>query len=424
MYLRTPKRYRPGRRRQLRLVSGRTLIALLLIPLVAYVGWLIWEHREQVRSTVLPEVEGVVQAVQTQVAPRPTPTATPDLVVAQAGCVNAYRQGELEVAIEHCTQLAEGYPNDVQLYYQLAHMLIITSNFGRDAARMRDALHYAERTINASPEAPHGWAIRARALDWLGDYGGALASALHARALDPSFAPTYAFLGEIYQDLGQYDVALDYLEQALELDTSGLAVADTFRNQGLLYSNQGLWEEAIRPYQAALQNAPNQSYIAIELSNNYVALGDTDKAIEVLAAALERNPSDPAVLFALGTAYTRAGNVERAYEFYRRCLDVDPDNVPCLSYLGGLQWSDGDFVTASVNLQRAIELGSDDPDDFYQLGNSHAALGRCDLAIPYLQQGYQMAVEREDEGRQARFASALQSCGVLSAGTAAEAGGQ
>ena len=167
--------------------------------------------------------------------------------------------------------------------------------------------------------------------------------------------------------------------------------------------------------QAALQNAPNQAYIAVELANNYVALGEIEQAIEVLVATLERSPRDTSVLFSLGSAHTRSGNMDRAFEYFRRCLDVDVDNVLCLSYMGGLQWMDGDFVTAAVNLERAITLGSQDPDDFYQLGHSHASLGRCDLAVPYLQQGYQIVLERDDARRQALLASALQSCGAPTA---------
>ena len=413
MYLRTPKRYQPGRRRHLRLISRRTVILLAVIVGAVFAGKYVWENQGTVRSSVLPEIESFAETVQTQVAPRPTPTATPDLEIAQASCLSAYRQGNLEQAIEHCTVLADNNPNDVELHYQVTHMLIITSNFGRDRERVDRALDYAEKTINAAPEQPYGWAIRAMVLDWNGEYGRALASALHARALDENFAPTYAFLGEIYQDLGQYDVAETYLAQAFELDPAGLAVADTFRNQGLLYSNQGLREESIQPYRAALQQAPNHSYIAIELAYNLIALDQIDEAIAVLVAALEPNPQDTSVLFALANAHVRNGNKERGYEYYRRCLDSDPDNVPCLSYLGGLLFFDGNYVTAITNLERAIELGSTDPDDFLQIGQAHAAQGRCDQAIPFLQQGYQLVVENENFDKQSGFVNALQSCGQI-----------
>jgi len=413
MYLRTPKRYRPGRRRQLRLFSGRRLILLLIIPAVAYAGWYIWNNQKQVRSTVLPHVETFAASVQTQIAPHPTPSATPDLAIAQAGCINAAERGSLEDAIKQCTVMAQAYPNDVNLYYRLTHMLIVTSNFGRDSRRLSESLEYAEKTINAAPEAPQGWAIRAMALDWGRNYGAALASALHAKALDPNFAPTYAFLGEIYIDLGDYDVASNYLDQARDLDTSGVATVDTFRNRGLWYMNQGLYEDALQPYQVALQNAPNNSYVAIELAANYSALRENERAIGVLASQLERNPTDSSLLFNLANAYLQNGDPDKANEYYQRCLEIDANNILCLSWLGGLQFSEGDYVTAAANLQRAIELGSTDPDDFYQLGHSQAAMGHCDLAVPYLQQGYQIALEREDQTRQTKFMNELQACGAL-----------
>jgi tetratricopeptide (TPR) repeat protein len=412
MYLRTPKRYR-RQRRQLRLFSGRTLFLLAVIPAVVYVGWLIWDNQATVRSSVLPEIEGFAESVQTQVAPRPTATPTPNLGAAQSGCASAYQQGHMTEAIQQCSVLAEGNPNDVGLHYRVAQMLIITSNFGRNNARMKQALEFSEKTINADPEAPDGWSIRAMALDWSGDAHGALASALHAKALDDQFAPTYAVLGEVYHDLGKNEVALHYLDQALALDTGGIAVAYTFRTRGLVLSNQGLYEDALQPYQAALQNAPNQSYIAIELAWNYIALGEMDRALQLLASALERDPSDTSVLFNLANAHLRNGDAQRAYEYYLRCLEVDVENVPCLSWLGGLQYSQGDYATAVVSLGRAIEFGSDDPDDFYQIGHSYAAMGQCAQALPYFEKGLQIAVEQDNPDDQAKFISEMRSCGTL-----------
>ncbi len=413
MYLRTPKRYRRGRHRELRLFSGRKLVTLLVVVVMGYVGWLVWQNQGQVRSSIIPKIEDVAQGFQTQVAPRPTLTPTPDLAAAEINCQNMLRQGSLQDALTECRTLADGRPNDARLHFQVTHMLIITSNMGADLDRMTEALQFAEKTINAAPEAPYGWAIKAMALDWKGDYGPALASGLHAKALDEQFGPTYAFLGEIYQDIGQFDTAETYLKKALELDTAGLAVADAFRNQGLLFSRQGYYEDAIQPYTAALQNAPNYSYIAAELALNYSQLGEAEKAVEVLSSTLERNPSDPLLLFELGRIYVRTGNPERAYEYYNRCLDIDKNNRFCLSFLGRLQRDDGDYASAASNLERAIALGSNSKDDFYYLGASYSAMGRCDRAIPYLQQGYQIAIQTDDAQSQSKFVTQLQSCGVV-----------
>jgi tetratricopeptide (TPR) repeat protein len=412
MYLRTPKRYQ-RQRRKLRLFSVRKAVMLVVIAGIAYVGWLIWQNRQAVRDSVMPEIEGIPALVQTRVAPEPTPTATPDLMLAQSACQAAYQQGQIEEAIEQCSVLAEGNPNDIGLHFRVTQMLVFNSNLGANSTRLDAALVSAEKTINADPESPHGWTARALVLDWQGDPERALASALHAKALDDTFAPAYAVLGEIYHDIGKNDLATGYLERALELDTSGIAVAYTFRTQGKIYSDQGYYEDALRPYQAALQNAPNDSYIALELANNYLALGQTDKAIDLLAGALEKNARDTGVLFSLAAAHLNTGNYDRAQEYYLRCLDVDPDNVACLSYLGGLQKFSGDYGSAINSLGRAIQLGSDDPDDFLQIGEAYTALGQCEKAVPYLQQGYQIVVDRENVQRQESFVSALQNCGVL-----------
>lgn len=386
---------------------------LLVIPVLAGVGWYVWNHQQVVRDAIIPEVEGVVDRVQTQVAPKPTPSATPDLALAQSTCLSADRLGNIEQAIVQCGIMAESTPNDPDLYYKVTHMLIISSNYGDDTARINQALEFAEKTINANPEAPHGWTIRAMALDWSGKSEQALASALHARMLDDSFAPTYAVLGSIYKELGKYDVAIGYLNEAITLDTSGLAVADAFYTLGNLYNDLGDREEAIRNYRAALQQAPYQTYIAVQLALTYLTIDEDDTAIEMLIETLEQNPGDPEVLWALGRAHFKKGLKERAYEYYRRCLDNDRDNVLCLSWLGGLYFYDADYATAISNLQRAIELGSQDPDDFYQIGLSLASMARCAEAIPYLQQGYNIVTEQERFDAQARFINALQDCGVV-----------
>lgn len=412
MYLKTPKRYRPDRRRRhWGLISRRTIFSLLAIVVLAGIGYMVWENQDQVRSSVIPEIEGLVKAAQTQVAPHPTPTVTPDLAAAASGCAAAKQRGDINDAIEQCTILADNNPNDVMLHYDLTHLLVTTSDFGTDEARMEQALEQARKTINANPEAPHGWAIQAMALDWAGEYGAALASALHAKALDETFAPSYAFLAEIYHDLGQDDVAMSYVDQALELDTSGIAIADALRNQGVIYNSQGNYEDSIRAYERAYAQT-KRAYIAIELANNYVAMGQNDQAIALLSDALVDNPRDTGILWSLGWYHVRNGNKEEGYNYYRRCLDNDPENINCLSYLGGLQYIDGEYTSAINNLSKAIDLGSTDITDFYQIGSAHAAVGRCDLGIPYLQQGYQMATERQNPDQQSQFASLLSNCGA------------
>ncbi|HML20772.1 MAG TPA: tetratricopeptide repeat protein [Aggregatilinea sp.] len=407
MYLRTPKRYRADRKkRHLRLLPRRLLLLIVLILLVYFGGSQALLHADTIRDFVFPRVENAVNHVATQVSPRPTPTATPDVAQAQQGCVTSEWQGNLQEATINCQILADSNPNDALLQYKVARMKLIAS--ASTGVGISEAIDYANRAINADPEAPYGWAIRAMVLDWQGDVGRALASALHARAIDENFAPTYAIMGEIYYDLGKTDEASTYLDQAQELDSTGLASVEIYRNRALLSSSVGDYDTAIHDLRAALEMAPNHSYIAVELANNYIANDDFDSAMSVLSDTLNRNPNDPYLLWRMGWALVEAGTPDRSYEYYRRCLDAAPDNLRCLSYLGGLQFADQDYVSAVPNLSRAVELGSEDTSDFYQLGLSYALQGQCDLGVNYLQRGYELAVLQEKESAQNDFASASQ----------------
>ena len=414
MYLRTPKRYKPRRRRLLHLISWRTIILLGLIGGGLWLAQFIWTNRGDFRAEVAERFDSMAAGVQTQVAPQPTPTPTPNLAGAESICM-AYRQGHrvnIHDALQECRKLAENQPNNVELHYHVTFMMVITS-MGADDTQLQEAVAFSEKAINADPEKPHGWAARAFALDWSGNYGEALAAALHAKALDEDFGPTYAFLGEVYFDLGQTDIAEGYLDKAIELDTAGLAVSHAFRTKGLLAENRGYYEDAVQQYEVALKQTPNHTYIALDLARNYNTLGQADQAIQALGQTLELNPNDASLLWAMGYSNLRNGDRGRAYEYYRQCLDVEPQNVSCLSYLGGLQILDGDYVSAITNLERAIELGSTDPADYLELGRAYIAQDLCDRAVPYLQRGYRITVERELFDQQSKFANALQSCGVM-----------
>ncbi|HEX3052366.1 MAG TPA: hypothetical protein VHP83_17020 [Aggregatilineaceae bacterium] len=76
MYLRTPKRYQPKRRRRhLNLISRRTITLLLVIGVLAALGWFVWMNQDVVRRDIAPaiadRIEGGISSAKTKVAPPP-----------------------------------------------------------------------------------------------------------------------------------------------------------------------------------------------------------------------------------------------------------------------------------------------------------------------------------------------------------------
>ena len=76
----------------------------------------------------------------------------------------------------------------------------------------------------------------ARAQDWNGEYEAALNNALDALEIDPQNATSLAILGEVYTDVGNWDVAEDYLQQAVEIDPENVTL---LRNLAYLNEMRG-----------------------------------------------------------------------------------------------------------------------------------------------------------------------------------------
>lgn len=417
MQLKTPKRYRKQKRRLIGSWRGfRNLLLIILLGVGAY--W-IYNNQEQARSGIEDlrgEIQEVGEGIQTAVPRQPTPTR--DVTMQQAEANAAYQTGDFGRAIELYTEITDAAPNDVEAHYRLANLLLITSNLGADEAQVARANQVAERTINADPEEPDGWAIKAMALVWANEYGESIAFAERALELDPDYVQAKAFLSQAYWELDRAERAEQVITEAVDyLRSVGAAEPNTialvFRTRGYISERQLDRETAIEAYEIARQAAPTYGFIALEMALSYFGNGQTDQAIALLNSALDSTPRDVSLLYQLGRIYVNVGDSIEAQGIFQRCLDADPDFWQCYSWLGGLQYFDGAYAQAITNLERSIELGSDDISDWLQLGLSHSYLLRCDLAIPVLREGYNLSGENRD--RQTQFVSALRECGVQEA---------
>ncbi|HLA42351.1 MAG TPA: tetratricopeptide repeat protein [Aggregatilineales bacterium] len=416
MNLRTPKRYQRGGQRRRVFGSWRWRRNLILLVILAGFGYWVYYHPDQTRQSVDGIQERLGEfgndiATRIPQQPSPTPNVGNELVAANA----AYQSGDFRRAIENYRMVIAGQPNNLEAHYRLTLLLIITSNLGADQEQMQEALKTAEKTINADPEAPDGWAIKSMALLWADKPGEATAFAQQALEIDPDFVQAKAFLSQAYWEQDRTELAAATITEATEyLREQGSAspetVAMVFRTEGYIAERQLDRETAIKAYEFARSAAPMHSYISLELALSYFGNGQTDEAIALLKNALDANPRDTSLMFQLARVYVFIGDSENAGQTLQRCIEIDSDYPGCLSWLGGLQFFAGNYTQAINNLERAIENGSEDIEDWWQLGRAHANMLRCDLAIPVFREGYQRATG--DAERQDKFAGGLRDCGA------------
>ncbi len=144
-------------------------------------------------------------------------------------------------------------------------------------------------------------------------------------------------IGTLYNELGEHDEALKCQEEALEISKKfkdEQAIADSLANIGIIYTDSGKPEEALKLFQEVLEiNTQNkyQEGIANVFNNIGLAhsnLKETDQALNYFQKALKINKKIgykegvATDLGNIGLIYITLGKSEEALKYYQEALEV------------------------------------------------------------------------------------------------------
>jgi tetratricopeptide (TPR) repeat protein len=153
-----------------------------------------------------------------------------------------------------------------------------------------------------------------------------------------TYAAVCGNLGVAYTSLGQYQQAIDFHQQSLEIkrdigDRGG--EAGSIGNLGVAYTSLGQYQRAIDFHQQSLEierdigDRGGEAASLGNLGNAYYSLGQYQRAIDFHQQSLEikRDIGDrggeAASLGSLGLAYYSLGQYQRAIDFHQQSLEIE-----------------------------------------------------------------------------------------------------
>ena len=160
----------------------------------------------------------------------------------------------------------------------------------------------------------------------------------------PNVATCYNNLGSAYRALGDDQKAVEYFERALDIDLTVFGdkhqnVAIRYNNLGLAYKTLGDAKKAVEYFERALEIdltvfGDKHPDVAIDYNNlglAYQDLGEIKKAVEYFERALEidltvfgdKHPKVANRYNNLGATYQELGDAKKAVEYYERALYID-----------------------------------------------------------------------------------------------------
>ena len=337
------------------------------------------------------------------------------------------------------TRAGELKPDDASVLTQVGDFYVL----GRDHKR---ALEFYERAVklNQAPKDEATKNLREKHIRALirNERTAEAIPLLEQLAKDPSGGmrhDLFEFLGELYQQTGQTDKAIEHYKQSLVLDASEP------RNHLYLANVQmkaKKYADAVATMEQARQKFPDRPQVAYFLANalsrakrhkDALAIfakaadesrgrddsmldedfyfqwgavaeqaGEIDKAADLMKKAIALNPEMPEPYNYLGYMWVDKGmNLEEAGGMIKKALEISPKNGAYLDSLGWYYFKVGKFDEARRELLAALDvMEEEDPVVFEHLADTYEKLGNLKEAISFWEKALKLEPENADKIRE------------------------
>ncbi|ANK62867.1 tetratricopeptide repeat protein [Loigolactobacillus backii] len=313
---------------------------------------------------------------------------------------NLYALGFLKQAKRTYLKLLKKYPDEDEIRTTLADIAISDGNND-------EALTYLDAIKPDSPAYAESLLVAADMYQQQGLYEVSEQKLLTARRLFPDESVITFALAEFYFDSGEFHKAVIYYETLVAAGVTELSKVNIIQRLGVAYANTGEFERALE----YLEQIPTEELdpdAAFQYGFVELQLKDYKKAIEVLSGLRDQDPQYTSLYPYLAEAleanqqleeamrvlqegigmdqynevlYNKAAHValrlddSKAGEKYLiQLLQIDPDNMAAKIELSNLyvkQQRDTDNVKL---LAKAVDQGDVDPQAYWNLGVSYERL--------------------------------------------------
>lgn len=325
-------------------------------------------------------------------------TPTPTMVEFARLGDSAFWTGDLDAAIDNYRMAAQLVPDNVNVLYELARLLVYRS-YGdiRNAGDIVEAEKWGEQAARLAPTNPRAQTIHCFALVRAGKSSDAVRACLRAIDMDPSDAEPHAYLSMASFDLGRTATALEEASRAVELNPNSIDANLAFARA---LSFQGRFSAAMTHFENAIAVNPNLELPYFELAFFAYTLANRNNgderqyriAISAYNAVLERNPKSVKAYTRLCQTYLAMGEPRDAADYCQQAIDIDPEYAPGWRWLGEVYHKSRNYEDAVDSLKtcadletaQGVSVESRDSTCWWLRGVGYFILGDCDRAMPIL----------------------------------------
>ncbi len=222
-----------------------------------------------------------------------------------------------KAAIAFLTDAIDASPNSSENYYKRAILYLENEKVG-------EALEDINNAINIKPNVGSYFQAKAQILRDSQQPQFALEAASKAEVLNAESPELYTLLGDLYQQLGQYDKSKSYLRKALQISPNN---GETYFFQGEIAAKLADTTTALALYQQALGLKPSFLPAYLKLIQVHTNLKQYELALLYSREAIKYHPKSASLYFQRGNTYQRAWKMDSAVMCYNRAIALDTNLI-------------------------------------------------------------------------------------------------
>jgi tetratricopeptide (TPR) repeat protein len=212
----------------------------------------------------------------------------------------------------------------------------------------------------------------------LGHYQLAIKYLDQAIDIDPDFDIAYNDRGLSYGRLGKIEVAIQELDHAISLNPN---FASAYCNRAVIYGILGRYADAFKDFNRALEIDANLTIAYINRGGLYNNLGSFDLAKQDFEQVVQIDSRNYLAYNGLGYAYQGMGQYETAISQYDKAIQIAPDFVAAYINRGNANNDLGKYPQAKKDYEQAIAISPNSAQAYNGRGFTYGRLGQLNQAI-------------------------------------------
>jgi superkiller protein 3 len=268
-------------------------------------------------------------------------------------------------------------PRRVKAYLRLGLLAL-------DAGDTERGFAYLAKLRNLDARFDYYGFYRARQARVSGDRAGAIALFETVLRRNDDYIEALFEMGELMEETGQYEQAIDYYTRAIDSRQQGEGWALKKDARQRLEALRSRFAPQLAALRRAVAERPDDAAARAELALKLDWLGDYREALDLYQGLERGGVKNWGLFFNMGNIYRKLGRDRDAATHFEQAVQADPGQAQAWNNLGNVRLDLGEREGAITAFQRAIALDSGFAFAQLNLGRAYLDAGRIPEAMEQL----------------------------------------